>query len=615
MFNFSRKSDIPRLPERPNNIDKFSSYLMVDCRNGRLVLQWRYRWHLKRNFELYEDRDKEFAKLSSQSDKDRAIAEYLRKIALSKTAEINHQKLALEHLAAYFESSCYQAAKNVQSQSSDRVWEEYLCIARIMVYDLDNFAKILEKYAPTEGANLDTYIQSILEKTIKSELSVGKYSRWRLLSQKSDKELKESLQKNGCGQAQVAQYLFARKYFKQIYLINKVKNPSRQTGQKWPLPDLEDFQVAAQYYNAEKSLPSAPHEVSVSALTVTGEQIKQWMEICIEALQKYATNLINAVSIESLNESGIDILLKDSNQLNLDSDWDVVESNESEKLINQTDAAFQEEIENIKAKIEQRIQQCKLQNYHKKIPILYYGIGLTQTEIANILGINQANIGRHITNYYEIPLLEKLAAISQSSEWVKPYVSRWLTKDFSSPVHSDLIQATLVEAINKLMPKYREVLQLRYGQNLTENQISTRYCITELEVNQRINEAQICLETALLKVIEEWLNKYVKSWLYSFYKQDIYSALHSALANLSRNDREIVNYLYYQRRTAVQTAQQLNLNEERVKEIIYSIKIELRGSLLRWIYENLDVSLEKESELAKVNRIVQEWLENLVKFN
>ncbi|MCL1472878.1 sigma factor-like helix-turn-helix DNA-binding protein [Argonema antarcticum] len=612
MSNFFIKDSIPRLPERSNNIDRFSMYLMLDDCNERMVIQWKCRLHLKRNLELYEAEDPQFAKLCRQQDKGRGIAEYWVKVVQSAIGEVKSRKLALEHLAAYFESTCYQAAKKVRSQSSDRTWDEYLYIARKMVYNLDNFAKALEKYDKSQGANLDTYIQDILEKTIKSEVTVGKFSRWRLLYKKPDKDLKSALEITKHGQLQVSQYLFARKYFKQVYLINKVQNPDRQAGQKWPLPDLADFNEAAKYYNAEKSFPSAPHEVSASSGMVTGEKIKQWMENCIEALQKYSVNSINAVSIEFVKESDIEIKAEESNEIDSYSFWDAVEC---EDLINRTDVAFRSEIENIKAKVDLRIQQRKLQIHHKKIPNLYYGVGLTQTQIANILGINQGNIGRHLDSYYEVPLLEKLAAISQANEWVKPSVSRWLVKDYASPLHSDLIQAALVEAINKLTPEYREVLQLRYGHNLTENQISARYCIMEREVNQRINEAQICLESALLKVIEEWLDKYVKSWLYRFYKLSIYSALNSALANLSTDCKEVVNYRYYLRRTEEQTAVQLNLNGNQVNERIYLAKIQLRDSLLKWIVENLDVSLEKESELAKVNILVQEWLQNLYKSN
>ena len=95
----------------------------------------------------------------------------------------------------------------------------------------------------------------------------------------------------------------------------------------------------------------------------------------------------------------------------------------------------------------------------------------------------------------------------------------------------------------------------------------------------------------------------------------MYSALNSALANLSNDCKEVVNYRYYLRRTEEQTAAQLNLNGNQVNERIYLAKIQLRDSLLKWIVENLDVSLEKESELAKVNILVQEWLQNLYKSN
>jgi|GEM_PF-5136239 len=42
MFNFSSYNNIPKLPHRENDIDKFTTYLMLDNQNGRVTLQWKY---------------------------------------------------------------------------------------------------------------------------------------------------------------------------------------------------------------------------------------------------------------------------------------------------------------------------------------------------------------------------------------------------------------------------------------------------------------------------------------------------------------------------------------------------------------------------------------------
>lgn len=623
MFNFFAKNNIPRLPERANNIDKFSTYLMPDNRNGYMKIEWKSRPHLKRNLELYAAKDRQFARLCQEQDKARSIAYFWMDKAINELQPlldwepINRKILALEHLAAYFEQNCYQAAKAIWAKSRERTWDEYLSIARANVYQPDSLLKLIEKYEFSHGANIDTYIQQVLRKAIKSETDVGKFSNWRLLCKESDKKLKEALETAGHGKAQIACFLLARKYFKQVYLISKVKNPSRQSGQQWPHPDLGDFQSAANSYNAEKALPSA--RIPPTPETVSGEEIKKWMEICIKAIRNYPRS-INPVSLEGLKEVGIEASVEEFSEIGekikLHNIWDNVNSESNDReLVDRTDTAFKTEIENIKMLVEKRIQSGKLQLYHRKIPLLYYGIGLTQTQIGTKFGINQANINRHLTNYYEVPLLEKLAEMSQSKSWVKPYVSGWLVKDFSSESRSNLIQAALVEAIAKLPPEYQEALQLRYAQNLNVQQISDRLCINSNEVSQRIDKAQQDLEATFLKVVDRWLEEYVKSWLNRFYKLPIYTGLDEALKNLAPEYRDILVSCYCQRRSEQQTAKLLNIDEKQFEEKIRLAKAQLQDNLLQWIRSNLDISLDKEAELVKVNILWQEWLSNLYKSN
>jgi len=309
MFNLMNFDGIPKLPKRNNNIEKFSTYIMLSPQNKRLVIQWEYQLYLKRNIELYEKMNKRFASLCRRQDQGLGLAQFWQHIALNELQQpedwepANRRQLALEHLATYFEEKCYFAAKKVWKESREPSWEEYLCIARLIIYDNLKLKEILKKY-DSRAAKLDTYITKVLIKTIKHETDVGKFSCWRLLYKKSDKELKEALQRSGRNEPDISKLIFARKYFKQVYLVNKVKNPIRQAGKKWPEPDQEDFEQSAQCYNAEKLLPSAPHEVSASSSFVTGKQIQTWMEICITALKNYPKSITPCCSLEALQATG-----------------------------------------------------------------------------------------------------------------------------------------------------------------------------------------------------------------------------------------------------------------------------------------------------------------------
>jgi hypothetical protein len=67
-------------------------------------------------------------------------------------------------LATYFEEKCYFAAKKVWQESKEPSWEEYLCIARLIIYDNLKLKDILEKY-DSQAAKLDTYITKVLRQS------------------------------------------------------------------------------------------------------------------------------------------------------------------------------------------------------------------------------------------------------------------------------------------------------------------------------------------------------------------------------------------------------------------------------------------------------------------
>ncbi|ARV58801.1 hypothetical protein BZZ01_09255 [Nostocales cyanobacterium HT-58-2] len=532
MFNFTKLDSIPVLPKRENNLNKFSTYIMMCDQDNRLTLKWKHQPSLQRNLKLYEEKHKEFYNLSCQQDKGIDIAYFWRKIALNESQLIvdweprNKIQLAYEHLASYFEERCYWTAKNLCKDDNVNSWEEYLCIARLLVYNPLKLSGILLKYN-SHNANLETYISHALTNHIKFSLEVSRFSRWRLLYKKSDKELKEALEVLGIVEPEISQVIFARKYFKQVYLISKIKNPARSTGKKWIDPDQEDFEKSAQCYNAEKSLPTAPHEVSANSTKVTAKQIQDWMEICITALKNYPKSILPKFSLDALQSAGM--IAK------LESQADVVEVEWQEISVTEETSENQEDlIKKANSVLSEQLQAMKPD--YQKILLLYYGFGLNQKQLADRLGINQSTISRYLAKSI-IQLLETLARFSQPQQWVQQYVEKWLEREYHAPVHSDLIQAALVSTIKKLTTEEREILQLYYGQRMDENKVASHLGIHLEEITKRLTNTRHKLQNNLMHEINIWTKEYLEKWLSNYYK----SLIKSVLKTLSKSGNQEID--------------------------------------------------------------------------
>ena len=509
VLNFTNTYSIPVLPKRRDNLNKFSTYIMLTNQNNQLVLQWKHQPSLQRNLKLYEEKHQEFSNLFSHDDKGIDIANFWQKVAFDESQSIadwepsNKIQLAYEHLASYFEEKCYWAAKDVCKERNANSWEEYLCIARLLVYNPLKLKEILVKYN-SKNANLDTYITNILTNHIKYSAEVKRFSRWRLLYKKSDKELIEALKVFGIIEPEISLIIFARKYFKQVYLINKIKNPTRTTGKKWIAPDEEDFSKSAQCYNLEKVLPTAPHEVFANSIKVTAKQIQDWMEICIKALENYPISILPKFSLDAFQS---EFEIKSELQAP-EIEWKKISSTEDTIeqgfLANQANSILSEQLQSMK--LDER-----------KTLLLYYGFGFNQKQLADRLGINQSTISRYLTKS-TIKLLETIARISQPQQWVKGYVRRWLESEYHAPIHSDLIQATLVSAIKKLEIEEREILQLYYGERMDEIKIASQLGISSNQIATRLTKTKNNLQEKLMQEINVWIKEYLEKWLVNYYK-------------------------------------------------------------------------------------------------
>ncbi len=409
-----------------------------------------------------------------------------------------------------------------------------------MIYNPIKLGSVLAKYDSQKG-NVETYIADFLAKNIRAEAVVHKFSKWRLLCKKSDKELREALQVAGICEPEISQMLFARKYFKQVYVMNKVENPARKTGKKWPDPELKDFDISARCYNSEKLIPGTPHEVYASSGDITGKKVQAWMESCIVALQNYPKSIVPQHSLDALQSVGweahsdyVDTLELNSDNLQID------------------DADDNQHFLSIKSSsvLHQQLEGMK-QDY-QKVLFLYYGFGLTQKQLADKLKINQSSISRYQAKSLII-LLDTLAGISQPQQWVKQYVERWLQQNYHAPSHSDLIQASLVLSVKKLPDVERNILQLFYGQRMDVNIISSLVGINESEVRELLKRLNQHLQESLIQEINIWIKEYLEKWLTKHYKSEAKSLLKtlSKSKNLDIDDKVSLVEQYFHSQKAL----------------------------------------------------------------
>ncbi|HEY9838206.1 MAG TPA: hypothetical protein V6D27_15050, partial [Vampirovibrionales bacterium] len=280
MLSPSNPNPIPTPPRRSPNVNQFSTYLRSNHDGGRWVLEWKTEPRLRRNFQLYIAQDPNFAKLCDHSEDGMGLEQFWIALALDPPPPqgwepTDRQQLAFQHLASYYEPICHKAARAIVDIHSQILWEDAFTIARLWLQKQDKLSEILRKYQANGPAQFSTYLQSVLMRTIKSETDVGRYSYWRLLCKAPDYEIAQALESVYLGPHPVSQLLLARKYFKKVYMANRINGGSRKKGEIWPPPQGEDFAETANFYNAQRLLRSALPEVAANPPT-NAQQIESW---------------------------------------------------------------------------------------------------------------------------------------------------------------------------------------------------------------------------------------------------------------------------------------------------------------------------------------------------
>jgi RNA polymerase sigma factor (sigma-70 family) len=296
-------------------------------------------------------------------------------------------RMAYEHLAAYLQKPCYEAAKKVYWRFSSLQYrlEDYFQIAFAQTKDL------LKSFKPTQGNHLSTYATSFYEREIKEYLRLSKEvnicSDWSLLRQISKKQLNEALQNAGLGTKKIESYLLVWRCYKLLYIP-----PQPRVNRGLQKPTQETWEALAQQYN----LDALGNQVGT-------EQIEAWLLKCAQIVRTYLYPRFKSIDQPISGEDDARELGEILPELRSPSYFDTL-----------IDEISQQERQSLRDRVRSILLQsiCQLPAKRQELLQLYYGDRQTQQQLAKHFGIHQTTIGRNLREV-------KKLLLKQLTQWIQ----------------------------------------------------------------------------------------------------------------------------------------------------------------------------------------------------
>jgi RNA polymerase sigma factor (sigma-70 family) len=339
---------------RQSVIELFSTFLELDASR---VIGWATDARLRRDMINSQ------AKLSQPEQSEDFWVYYWYKLWQNDPSS-----LVQGHLLAYLQEACYWAARKTVTAISSTQYTVSDCFQMAST----RINRVLKGYKPDIGFSLKNYSNAVfkseLQEMLRQQNETDICTNWRLLKKLTQKRLVESLQNAGQSASIIERYVLAWKCYQELYAPQHFHGTRRL--QK---PSEATWENIAQLYN----------ELRMTQLTTPGaesnpETIEKWLSSCAKAVRVYLYP-----NMTSLNAPrGED----DSGELQ-----DILPQLTQESYISE-----------IIANEEQQIIQ------------IYYAQGLSQQQIASLLGTKQYTVSRRLTKARNTLLL-KLATWSKES--------------------------------------------------------------------------------------------------------------------------------------------------------------------------------------------------------
>jgi RNA polymerase sigma factor (sigma-70 family) len=308
--------------------------------------------------------------------------------------------LARAHLYAYLQEAGYRAALKINARFtvSEYSLPEYFQLA-VMYAD-----KVLQGFNPERSSNLDGYAYFKFQNLIKDGLikeglpDACIRSDWSLLQNCSEKLLRKSLQQAGIDIFTIESYILIWICFNTVYIPQQPKG-NRQLS----VPDAATWDAIVQLY----------HQTYQPQTPCNSDTAHKWMGNCIKAIRNYMAPAVSSLNTPISEEGNT---LEDSLQSNTLTPFEQILDNEQTQLRR----ALMSQVNDILSK-----GILNLDTELQSILTMYYGEGLTQTEIALSLQMSQASISRRLAKINKF----KTQSLCNLAEWSKQTLNISITPD------------------------------------------------------------------------------------------------------------------------------------------------------------------------------------------
>lgn len=463
------------MKERHTLIEKFSTFAMVEERNGSLVVtSWVWEPQLRRHM------DKMVAANPGAPEKFWGL--YWLKEALSLPEPLPDplppDPPAKWHLAAYLEEVCYWTSIKICQEFSDKGYNPADCfqMARNLA---SNPAKLFATY-DSRLSGVQTYAQMRLKSYMLEDLRRGreaeKYSDWALLRSLTPTALEKALENYGLKEAQIPPYRLAWQCF------NKIYTPTKAEGtRKLQPPTPAQWETIVNRYNQLG-------ESAKLAATVRVKDLQNLLNTVVQAVRcKSQNSPVSARSIDDVDPSKPvpeSLLYNDSSEeSNPKVEWEQVNS-----ILSQS---FQSLPDEIRTMFE-----------------LWLGLDFNQKEVGDLFGWAPDKFSKQMKKHgksllqgllKELDKCEADSHLSRNSQEIDKkgkVMQEWIKERCQAP-YVDFLNLSVAHMNNE-----------QDGGNVS---ITELHCQLRDELKSYV-ESRLQVSLAPVPQADEWLGDFVKEW-------------------------------------------------------------------------------------------------------
>ena len=299
-------------------------------------------------------------------------------------------RLAEEHLYAYLQEACYWVVHKIAFNFVDRA-----LFADLFQLAIARVPRLLKRFNP-EYSELKHYAErgfkNALKDWLREQQQIEMCTNWSLLYRLSRKGLVAALQWQALSALTIEQYVLAWECFCELYAVDAGRIKALKN------PEATTLQAIATAYNAERlgrlSAPTAAVDAAI---------LEQWLLACAETVRRFRQPTVLSGDAPRPGQESGSLLqtIADDAQPPL------------EALLHEEDERQrQERLAQLHSVLEAALAALEAQP--RALLEIYYGQDLTQTQIAQQLGIKQYQVSRQLERLRR-SLLQTLAQWSQET--------------------------------------------------------------------------------------------------------------------------------------------------------------------------------------------------------